>query len=92
MSTYNFQATIATCGYVYIETTWSNAKVRYVCTVKAKEKYFDGWKSIGHVPKGISRYIYFFLKKEIWKITGHVESLNYKSSPIPSGRPECLCY
>ena len=61
MSTYNFQATIASRGYhVYKETTWSNAKVNekvkieiktnqrsiaidpYACTIKAKEKYFDG--------------------------------------------------
>ena len=104
MSTYNFQATIASRGYhVYKETTWSNAKVNekvkieietnqssiaidpYVCAVKAKEKYFDGWKTVGHVPREISRYIYFFIKKENGKITGNVKSLNYKPSPIPSG-------
>ena len=104
MSTYNFQASIASRGYhVYKETTWSNAKVNkkvkieietnqssiaidaYACAVKAKEKYFDGWKAVGHVPREISRYIYFFIKKENGKITGNVKSLNYKPSPIPSG-------
>ena len=103
MSTYNFQATIASRGYhVYKETTWSNAKVNekvkieietthssiaidpYACAVKSKEKYFDGWKTVGHVPREISRYIYFFIKKENGKITGNVKSLNYKPSPIPS--------
>ena len=104
MSSYNFQATIASRGYhVYKETTWSNAKVneklkteiktnlssiandRYACAVKAKEKYFDGWKTVGYVSREISRYIYFFIKKENGKITGNVKSLNYKPSPIPSG-------
>ena len=104
MSTYNFQATIASRGYhVYEETTWSKAKVNekvkieietnqssiaidpYVCAVKTKEKYFDGWKTVGHVPREISRYIYFFIKKEKGKITGNVKSLSYKPLPIPSG-------
>ena len=104
MSTYNFQATIASRGYhVYKETTWSNAKVNekvkieietthssiaidpYACAVKSKEKYFDGWKTVGHVPREISRYIYFFIKKENGKITGNVKSLNYRPSAIPSG-------
>ena len=63
MSTFDFQATIASRGYhVYKETAWSNAKVSekvkteteanqnsipmdpHACAVKAKEKYFDGWK------------------------------------------------
>ena len=107
MSTYNFQATIASSGYhIHKETTWSNAKVNekvkieietnqssiaidlYACAVKTKEKYFDGWKTFGHVSREISRYIYFFIKKENRKITGTVKSLNYKPSPIPSGGPE----
>ena len=104
MSTYNFQATIASCGYhVYKETTWSNAKVTkrvkieieanqcsiaidpYACAVKAKEKYFDGWKTVRHVPRETSWYVYFFIKKENGKITGNVKLLNYKPSPVPSG-------
>ena len=35
----------------------------YACAVKAKKKYFDRWKTAGHVPREISRYIYFFIKK-----------------------------
>ena len=62
-----------------------NAIDQYACAVKTKEKYFDGWKAISHVPKEISRYVYFFIKKENWKITGNIKLLNYKSSPIPSG-------
>ena len=95
MSTYNFQATIASHGYhVYKETTWSNTKVNekvkieietnqssiaidpYACAVKAKQKYFDGWKTAGHIPREILGYIYFFIKTENGKITGNVKSLN----------------
>ena len=57
----------------------------HACAVKAKEKYFDGWKIVGHVPREILRYIYFFIRTENGKITGNVESLKYKPSPIPCG-------
>ena len=60
------------------------------CAVKGKEKYFDGWKTVGHVPREISQFIYIFIKKENGKITGNVKSLNYKPSPIPSGGLEIL--
>ena len=60
----------------------------YACAVKAKEKYFDRWKTFDHVPREISRYIYFYIKKESGKITGNVKPLNYKPSPIASGRLE----
>ena len=56
----------------------------YACAVKAKEKYFDGCTTVGYVPREISRYICFFIKKENGKITGNVKPLNYKPSPIPS--------
>ena len=39
----------------------------YACAVKVKKKYFDGWKTVGHVPREISPYIYFFIKKEMEK-------------------------
>ena len=71
---------------IEIETTHSSIAIDpYACAVKSKEKYFDGWKTVGHVPREISRYIYFFIKKENGKITGNVKSLNYKPSPISSG-------
>ena len=60
----------------------------HACAVKAKEKYFGGWKTIGHFPKEISCYVYFFIKNKNWTITGNVESFNYKLSPIPSGELE----
>ena len=71
---------------IEIETNKSSIAIHpYVCAVKAKEKYFDGWKTVGYVPREISRYIYFFIKKEKGKITGNVKLLNCNLSPIPSG-------
>ena len=36
---------------IEIETNQSSIAIDpYSCAVKAKEKYFDGWKTIGHVP------------------------------------------
>ena len=71
---------------IEIETNQSSITIDlYACTIKAKEKYFDGWKIVADVAREISRYIYFFIKKENGKITGNVKSLIYKPSPIPSG-------
>ena len=57
----------------------------YACAVKVKHKYFDGWKTVGHVPREILRYIYFFINKEGGTISDNVKSLNYKLLPVPSG-------
>ena len=46
--------------------------------------YFVGWKTVGHIPREISRYVYFFIKKG-GVVTGKLNSLTYKPSPIPSG-------
>ena len=75
---------------IEIETSQSLIAIDpYVCGVKTKEKYFDGRKAVGHVPRGISRYIYFLIKKKKkGKFTGKVKSLNYKLSTIPSAGTE----
>ena len=52
---------------------------------KSKKNNFDGWETVGHVLRKISRYTYFFIKKENGKINGNVSSLYYKSLPIPFG-------
>ena len=64
---------------IEIETNQSSIPIDpYACAIKAKEKYFGGWKTVRHVPREILRYIYFFIKKENGKINGNVKSLNYK--------------
>ena len=63
----------------------SIAIVPCLCAVKAKHKYFHGWKIVGHVLREASRYIYFLIKKEGRGISGNVNFLNYRLSLILSG-------
>ena len=57
----------------------------YACAIKARHSYFVGWKTAGHIPQEISRYVYFFIKEENVKVFGTLKSLKYNASPIPSG-------
>ena len=57
----------------------------YACVIKAKHSYFIGWKIVEHIPREISRYIYFFIKERNGKVFGALKSLRYKVSRIPSG-------
>ena len=57
----------------------------YACAIKARHFCFVGWKAVGHIPREISRYVYFFMKEENGKVFGTLKSLKYKVSPIPSG-------
>ena len=41
--------------------------------------------TVGHIPREISRHLHFFIKTEDGKVIGHVKSLTYRPSPIPSG-------
>ena len=38
------------------------AQDSYSCAIKAKDKYFRGWKMVGHIPREILRHVYFFIK------------------------------
>ena len=49
---------------------------------------FVGWKTVGHIPREISRYVYFFIKEKSGKVFGTLKSLKYKASPIASGALE----
>ena len=31
----------------------------YACAIKARHSYFVGWKTVGHIPREISRYIFY---------------------------------
>ena len=53
--------------------------------IKAKHEYVTEWKTVGHIPREISRYVYFFIKQEGGRVYGKLKPLKYKFSPIPSG-------
>ena len=57
----------------------------YACAIKARHSYFVGWKTAEHIPREISRYVYFFIKEENGKVFGTLKSLKYNASPIRSG-------
>ena len=42
-------------------------------------------KTVGHIPREISRHVYFFIKTEGGSVNGNVLSVKYQPSPIPSG-------
>ena len=48
---------------VELETNKSSNKIDpYACAIRAKEECFKGWKTVGHIPREISRHVYFFYK------------------------------
>ena len=57
----------------------------YSCEIKAKQKYFTGWKTVGHIPCKIWQYAYFFIKQGGSRVYGKLKSLKYKIFPILSG-------
>ena len=60
----------------------------YACAIKIKNRFFDSLITVGHIPREISRQLHFFIKTEDGKVIGHVKSLTYRPSPIPSGGSE----
>ena len=47
----------------------------YAFAIKTKHSYFIGWKTVGHIPREICRYVYFFMKEENEKVFGTLKSL-----------------
>ena len=62
----------------------------YTCAIKIKNHFFDSLVTVGHIPCEISQHVHFFIKTEGSKVIGHVKSLTYGPSPIPSGGLEIL--
>ena len=56
----------------------------YACAIKIKNRFFDNWITVGHIPREISGHYYFFMK-EGDEISGYLVSTNYKPYPIPAG-------
>ena len=87
--------------HVYKNTTWDQAKVGDKVLVEIesdkKSKEIDPYccsirtsvnqqiKTVRHIPREISRHVYFFLKDENGHIDGTVKSIDYRPSPIPAG-------
>ena len=57
----------------------------YACSIKIKNCFFDSLIAVRHIPREISRHLHFFIKNEDGKVIGHVKSLTFRPSPIPSG-------
>ena len=71
---------------VELETAASSLETDpYACAIRIKNKYFSNLITVGHIPREISRHVYFFIKTEGRKVNGHVKSLTYRPSSIPSG-------
>ena len=71
---------------VELETNKSSKKIDpYACVIRAKEEYFKGWKTVGYMPREISRHVYFFIKSGGGSVNGTVISTKYRTSPIPAG-------
>ena len=65
---YCFEVIIPSRGFhVYKETTWSNAKVGDEVKVEVD---FSGWKTVSHIPREISQYVFFFIKQEDGRFYG----------------------
>ena len=74
---------------VKLETNKSSKKNDpYACAIRAKEEYFKGWKTFGHIPREISRHVYFFIKSEGGFVNGTVIPTKYRTSPMPAGGQE----
>ena len=72
-----------------IKTDKESKKIDPYCRViKAIVDIPPRLKTVGHVPREISRRIFFFLKEKNWKVDGFVYSSQYQPSVIPAGELE----
>ena len=56
----------------------------YCCAIKAMVDIPPRLKTVGYVPREISRHIFFFLTEENGKVDGFVYSTQFQPSPIPA--------
>ena len=87
--------------HFYKNTTWDQDKVGdkvlveierdkkpkeidpYCCSIRTSVNQHT--KTVVHIPREISRHVYFFLKDEYGHIDGTVKSIDNRPSPIPAG-------
>ena len=86
--------------HIFMHTTWDNAYVGekiivqieqnqepreidpYCCAIKIK--YNSVWITVGHIPRELSRFFFFFIRDEGGCIEGSLLSTQYRPSPIPA--------
>ena len=44
----------------------------YACAIRAKNDFFNSWKTVGHIPREISCHAYYFSKTEVGFVNGSV--------------------
>ena len=57
----------------------------YTCATRTKNQFFNSRKAVGHIPREVSRHVYYFIKTEGIFVNGSVISTKYLPSLIPSG-------
>ena len=62
----------------------------YTCAIRVKNQFFNSWKTVGHIPREISRHVYYFFKTKGGFVNGSVISTKYCPSSTLSGRLEIL--
>ena len=53
----------------------------YACAIKTKNPYFNDWKTVGHIPREISRYVYFFHQRRKWERFWNSKVLKIQAIP-----------
>ena len=57
----------------------------YAFVICMKNQFFNLQKTVGHIPREISRHVYYFIKTKGGFVNSSVISTKYRPSPIPSG-------
>ena len=60
----------------------------YTCAIRAKNQFFTSQKTVGHIPREISRHVYYFVKTEFGFVNGSVIPTKYRPLPVPSDELE----
>lgn len=71
--------------FVQLETNIESIKIDpYCCAFKIRDES-KNYITVGHIPREISRFVYFFIKEENAMVDGYLLSTQYRQSPIPAG-------
>ena len=93
---YYFEGKIASRGHHYYKETRDGKEIKVELeTIQSSKKsrpegYFQGWKTVGIIPREISRQICYFTKTEGVYVKEKVISTKLRPSPIPVGGLEIL--